>query len=56
MEFNLKILEEIQKGHKEDANDQIDRYTNKFIKNITNNLENFSYNKIVQIYMKPTHN
>ena len=45
--LNLKILEEIKKGHKEDANDQIDRYTNKFLKNITNNLENFSYNKIV---------
>ena len=47
MEFAFKILKEIQNNHKEDTSDELVRYTNKFIKNITNNLENFSYNKIV---------
>ena len=45
--MHLKILKEIQKNHKEDNSDQLVKYTNKFIKNVTNNLENFSYNKIV---------
>ena len=46
--LNLKILNEIKKNHKE--NDKImkfEKYTNKFIKKITDNLENFSYNKII---------
>ena len=45
--LNLKILDEINKDHKEDTDDEIQRNTNKFLKNITDNLENFSYNKIV---------
>ena len=45
--LNLKISEEINKNHKKDTDNEIDKYTNKFLKNITNNLENFSYNKII---------
>ena len=30
-----------------DDDNEIDKYTNLFIKKITNNLENFSYNKII---------
>ena len=35
------------KDHKEDTNDEIKKYTNKFLKKITDTLENFSYNKII---------
>ena len=45
--LNLKILEEIKKDHKSDADNEILKNTNKFLKEITENLENFSYNKIV---------
>ena len=45
--LNLKILEEIKKDHKNDSDDEITKNTNKFLKKITDNLENFSYNKIV---------
>ena len=45
--LNTKILDEIKKNHKENTDDQITKYTNKFIKKITENLENFSYNKII---------
>ena len=45
--LNLKILGEIKKDHKSDADNEILKNTNKFLKEITENLENFSYNKIV---------
>ena len=45
--LNSKILEEIKKNHKNDFDDEITKYTNKFLKRITDNLESFSYNKIV---------
>ena len=45
--LNLKILEEIKKNHKKDTDKEILKHTNKFLKEITENLENFSYNKIV---------
>ncbi len=45
--LNSKILEEIKKNHKEDADEKITKFTNKLIKKVTENLENFSYNKIV---------
>ena len=41
------ILIEINKDHKQDKSNEIDKYTNKFIKKITNNLDNFSYNVII---------
>ena len=45
--LNSKILGEIKKNHEKDDDDEITKYTNKLIKKVTENLENFSYNKIV---------
>jgi len=45
--LNEKIYEQMHKNHKNDNDVEIDKYTNKFLKKITNNLENFSYNKII---------
>ena len=45
--LNEKILNEANKNHNEDSDIQITKYTNKYLKKIHDNLENFSYNKIV---------
>ncbi len=45
--LNIKILNEIKKDHKENSDNEFEKKTNLFLKNITNNLEDFSYNKIV---------
>jgi leucyl-tRNA synthetase len=45
--LHLKILEEIEKDHPKDQGEEFTKFTNKFIKKISNNLENFSYNIIV---------
>ena len=45
--LNEKIIEQIQKDHKKDNDIEVEKYTNKFLKKITDNLENFSYNKII---------
>ena len=45
--LSSNILEEIKKNHGKDSDDEIIKYTNKFLKNVTTNLENFSYNKII---------
>ena len=45
--LNLKIFDEIKKDHKKNTDNEFEKYTNKFIKKITENLENFSYNKII---------
>ncbi len=45
--MNNKILEEIKKNHKTDSSEKLKRYTNKFIKKIETNLNNFSYNIII---------
>jgi len=42
-----KILDEANKDHKKNNNNAIEKYTNKFLKDITHNLENFSYNKLI---------
>ena len=42
-----EILEEIDKDHTIDKSDELIKFTNKFIKKISNNLENFNYNIIV---------
>ena len=47
MEFTFKIKDENKKNHKENSSDKLLKYTNKFIKKITNNLDNFSYNIII---------
>ncbi len=45
--LNAKILDEIKKDHDHDADQEIEKYTNKFLKKVTENLESFSYNKII---------
>ena len=45
--LNEKIISEIKKKHNNDHDDEIKKYTNKYIKKIHDNLESFSYNKIV---------
>ncbi len=45
--LNLKILDECKKDHTNDTDNEIEKYTNKFLRDITKNLEDFSYNKII---------
>ena len=45
--LNNRIKEEINKNHKKDISTELTKYTNKFIKKISDNLENFHYNIIV---------
>jgi leucyl-tRNA synthetase len=45
--LNQKIIQEIKADHPPCKNDDLDKITNKFIKEITHNIENFSYNKII---------
>lgn len=45
--LNLKVKEETDKEHKENDSDDLTKYTNKFLKKMTDNLEDFSYNKII---------
>ena len=45
--LNEKITDQMHKNHKNDSDIEIEKYTNKFLKKITDNLESFSYNKII---------
>ena len=45
--LNSKLIEEINKNHSKNTDDELEKQTNKFLKKVTNNLENFSYNKLV---------
>ena len=45
--LNEKITDQIKKNHSKDNDIEIEKYTNKFLKNVTDNLESFSYNKII---------
>ena len=45
--MNLKIIEEIDKNHNKDSSSNLVKFTNKFIKKITYNLNNFNYNIII---------
>ena len=45
--LHLKILAEIKLNHTHDANQNLEKITNIFINDVTKNLTNFSYNKIV---------
>ena len=45
--LNHKIIQEIKANHPPNQNNDIEKITNKFIKEITQNIENFSYNKII---------
>ena len=42
-----KIIEKINNNENKDEDDEFIRFTNRFIKKISNNLENFSYNIII---------
>ena len=45
--LNSKILNEIDKDHFNDNDEVLAKETNKFIKKVTENLDNFSYNKLI---------
>ena len=45
--LHKKIIDEIKKEHNEDFSDNLIKFTNRFIKKITENLENFNYNIII---------
>ena len=45
--LNHKILEKIHKNYEKDDDDEIIKFTNKFIKKMTENLKNFSYNILI---------
>ena len=45
--LNSKIIEEAEKNHPKNVGEDLTRFTNKFIKKITDNLESFSYNIII---------
>ena len=45
--LNQKILDEIQKKHLKDIDSELEKVTNIFIKNVTDNLSKFTYNKII---------
>ena len=45
--LNLKFLDEINKNHIEDEDNEVEKATNQFLKNLTLNLDNFNYNKII---------
>ena len=45
--LNLLILKEIELSHSKNFGNELEKITNLFVDNVTNNLTNFSYNKIV---------
>ncbi|MDA9599859.1 leucine--tRNA ligase [Candidatus Pelagibacter sp.] len=45
--LHQKIIEEIELNHPSNSTTDLEKITNHFIKNVTTNIENFSYNKIV---------
>ena len=45
--MNIKIINEIKKDHKKDSSEDLNKFTNMFIKKMEKNLNNFSYNIIV---------
>jgi leucyl-tRNA synthetase len=45
--LHKKIIDEIKKEHNEDSGDNLIKFTNKLIKKISENLENFNYNILI---------
>ena len=45
--LNQNIIEEIKFNHPSTSNNDLEKITNKFLKDVTQNIENFAYNKIV---------
>tara|TARA_B100001057_G_scaffold455785_1_gene502585 strand:- start:1647 stop:4184 length:2538 start_codon:yes stop_codon:yes gene_type:complete len=45
--LNLTIQDEIRKDHADDHNNELTKYTNRFIKKVSDALDNFNYNVII---------
>ena len=45
--LHQKIIEQIELDHPSNSTTDLEKTTNQFIKNVTTNIENFSYNKII---------
>ena len=45
--LNQKIIDEISADHSSNQDINFEKITNQFIKNVTNNIESFAYNKII---------
>ena len=45
--LHQKIINEIKANHASNSKNDLEKITNKFIKEITHNIDNFSYNKII---------
>ena len=45
--LNQKIIEEINREHPQNSSNDLEKITNRFILNVQNNIETFSYNKII---------
>ena len=45
--LNQKIITEISKNHKSDSSENLEKYTNIFLKKMTDNLNSFSYNVLI---------
>jgi leucyl-tRNA synthetase len=45
--LNQKIIQEIEADHPTNENNDLEKITNKFIKEVNHNIESFSYNKII---------
>ena len=45
--LNQKILEEIKADHPPNPSRELEKITNLFVRNVTNNIESFAYNKII---------
>ncbi|MDB3974752.1 leucine--tRNA ligase [Candidatus Pelagibacter sp.] len=45
--LHQKIIEEIELDHPSNSTTDLEKITNQFVKNVTTNIENFSYNKII---------
>ena len=54
--LNLKILDQIKTSKIEENDNELQKITTQFVKNVENNINNFSYNKIIanfhEIYSK----
>jgi leucyl-tRNA synthetase len=45
--LNQKIIEEIEANHPPSSNNSLEKISNQFVKNVSDNINNFSYNKII---------
>ncbi len=45
--LNMKFLSNIKMNQKENKGEELEKYTNKFLKKMTENLQNFNYNIII---------